>query len=118
MILVWVDFKYLYFRDPRYKDEDGRILGLMPFFHGYGLNLGLHSIINGHLIVVLKGFDEDIFLETIQDFKISTLALAPPLAVFLAKTPKLENYDLSCVQDAYCGAAPLSRGTEDLLKKR
>lgn len=90
----------------------------MPFFHGYGLNLGLHCIINGVLVIVLKGFDEDVFLETIQDFKIASLALAPPLAVFLAKTPKLEKYNLSCVEEAYCGAAPLGQEIEGALKKR
>lgn len=90
----------------------------MPFFHGYGLNLGLHCIINGVTVIILKGFDEDIFLETIQDFKISSLALAPPLAVFLAKSSKVEKYDLSCVTEVYCGAAPLSEEIENELKKR
>lgn len=90
----------------------------MPFFHGYGLNVGLNSIINGDLVVVLKGFDEDVFLKTIQDYKISTLTLAPPLAVFLAKSPKLDNYDLSSVEEAYCGAAPLSETTENAVRKR
>lgn len=97
---------------------EAQTLGLMPFFHGYGLNLGLHCIINGVAVVILKGFDEDVFLETIQNFKIASLALAPPLAVFLAKSPKVEKYDLSCVKEAYCGAAPLSEETENALKKR
>lgn len=90
----------------------------MPFFHGYGMNVGLNCIINGRLIVVLRSFDEDTFLAAIQDFKISSLLLAPPLAVFLAKTPKLDNYDLRCVQEIYCGAAPLSKEVEAMLKTR
>lgn len=90
----------------------------MPFFHGYGLNLGLNAIINGLTVVILRGFDENIFLQSIQDNKISVLALAPPLAVFLAKTPKLDKYDLSCVQNVNCGAAPLSQEIETTLKKR
>lgn len=70
------------------------------------------------MVVVLKGFDEEIFLETIQNFKLSSLALAPPLAVLLAKSPKVDNYNLSSVKEAYCGAAPLSQETEEALKKR
>lgn len=79
------------------------------------MNLGLNASI---MVIVMKRFDEDVFLKTIQDFKISSLMLVPPLAVFLTKTPKAEQYDLSCIQEAYCGAAPLSVETEKALKKR
>lgn len=68
--------------------------------------------------MVLKRFDEDIFLKAIQDYKISMLFLAPPLAVFMEKSPKVLNYDLSSVKEIGCGAAPLSKNTEMVLKKR
>ncbi|KAG5881397.1 hypothetical protein JTB14_012013 [Gonioctena quinquepunctata] len=91
-------------RDPRYSESSPSsvILGLMPFFHGYGLNVGLSAIVNTYQM----------------DYRISILALAPPLAIFLAKTPDLADYDLSCVKQAFCGAAPLDKRIEDVLKKR
>nr|XP_023022319.1 luciferin 4-monooxygenase-like [Leptinotarsa decemlineata]XP_023022320.1 luciferin 4-monooxygenase-like [Leptinotarsa decemlineata]XP_023022321.1 luciferin 4-monooxygenase-like [Leptinotarsa decemlineata] len=108
-------------RDPRYATtltNEDVLLGLMPFFHGYGLNMGLSSIIKQNKIVVMKRFEGDVFLKAIQDYKISILALAPPLAIFLAKTPELNNYDLSCVKQAFCGAAPLDKEIDAILRKR
>lgn len=93
-------------------------MGYLPFYHGYGLNLGITCIITQHRIIFLKRFDEDLFLKTAQDFRISVLPLAPPTAVFLSKTPKFWKYDLSSVKTVLCGAAPLSKYTEDLLRER
>jgi 4-coumarate--CoA ligase len=36
------------------------------------------------------------------------LFVAPPVAVALAKHPMIDDYDLSCVQQVFSGAAPLS----------
>ncbi|XP_018574802.1 4-coumarate--CoA ligase 1-like [Anoplophora glabripennis] len=93
-------------------------LGLMPFFHGFGLNVTLGALLNKDKVIVMKRFDEDIFLKSIQDYKIGTLSLAPPLAVFLEKSPKVLKYDLSCIEDIICGAAPLSKHTENAIRKR
>ena len=42
----------------------------------------------------------------------------PPVAVLLAKNPLVEKYDLTCVERAYCGAAPLSSDVEkEVLQK-
>lgn len=90
----------------------------MPFFHSYGHIFGLSSIFNRHLTVMLERFNEDIFLKAIQDYRIQVVRVTPPLAIFLAKSPKVDNYDLSCVNELFCAAAPLSGDTEVKLKKR
>lgn len=93
-------------------------MGYLPFYHGYGLNLGITCIITQHRIILLRRFEEDLFLKTIQEYRISVLPLAPPTAVFLSKTPKVQEYDLSSVKMVLCGAAPLSKYTEDSLRQR
>lgn len=93
-------------------------LGLIPFFHSYGFHVALISIVDGSKVIVLKKFDEDVFLKAIQDHKITVLAVAPPLAVFLEKSPKVVRYDLSSVKCVLCGAAPLSKNTELALRSR
>ena len=35
------------------------------------------------------------------------LSLVPPLALFLLKSPLVDKYDLSSLEDVGCGAAPL-----------
>lgn len=44
--------------------------------------------------------------------------MVPPLMVFLAKHPIVEKYDLSSLMVLLCGAAPLSKETEDQIKAR
>ncbi|XP_050295318.1 luciferin 4-monooxygenase-like [Anthonomus grandis grandis] len=107
-------------RDPKYyrQEQTDKILGLLPFFHTYGLTYILGTIYNLQTIVYLKKFDEDLFLKTIQDFQITVLTLVPPLAIFLAKSEKVLRYDMSSVQDIYCGAASLDQGIAREVLKR
>lgn len=44
--------------------------------------------------------------------------LVPPLMVFLAKDPIVDNYDLSSLMMIFCGAAPLSKETVDAVYAR
>ncbi|CAH1132383.1 unnamed protein product [Ceutorhynchus assimilis] len=109
-----------YSRDPRYKaDSDTHTsLCVLPLFHAYGLMTCLTGFSMSRTIILFKNFDEDIFLKSIQDYKINWLGVAPPLVVFFAKTQKLNQYDLSSLKGFYCGAAPLSKTTEEQVKKR
>lgn len=44
--------------------------------------------------------------------------MVPPLMVFLAKNPIVDNYDVSSLKVIWCGAAPLSKELEDSVQKR
>lgn len=44
--------------------------------------------------------------------------MVPPLMVFLAKSPLVDQYDLSSLKVLLCGAAPLSKEIEDAVKNR
>lgn len=46
------------------------------------------------------------------------MTLVPPLAVFLAKHPLVLKYDLSSVNEVWCGAAPLSREIQNAVTQR
>lgn len=106
------------FRMPRYYLIKETEFGLLPFFHGFGLNCTLGALLNKSKIIVMNRFDEDVFLKSIQDHEIKAMSIAPPLAVFLEKSPKVLKYDLSSIEDILCGAAPLSKHTECSIKKR
>ncbi|CAH0551410.1 unnamed protein product [Brassicogethes aeneus] len=107
-------------RDPRYSrvDKGLRVLAILPFFHGFGLLTNLGAMFNQIQIIMMNKFNEKNFLETIQNYKVNLLWLAPPLAVFLAKSPLVKNYDLSNVLELLCGAAPLGKNIQEELKKR
>ena len=57
--------------------------------------------------IMTKKFDFVGLLEALQKFRITELAMVPPIAVMIAKHPIVKNYDLSSVQSIGSGAAPL-----------
>lgn len=56
----------------------------------------------------MRKFDFQKMLTYIQKYRITALPLVPPIAVALTKSPLVKDYDLSTIEGAFCGAAPLS----------
>lgn len=115
MLTTTVQFVY----KPLGSIEEEKIhLGWTPFFHVLGNMLTFNYLLNTHTVICLKRFDEDVFLQTIQDYKIKTLVVVPPIALLLAKSPKVDRYDLSSVICIVSGGAPLSQLVEKEVKTR
>ncbi|KAF1922803.1 amp dependent CoA ligase [Didymella exigua CBS 183.55] len=92
-------------------------LGLLPMSHIYGLVVICHaSMYRGDGVVVLPKFEFRSTLQAIQDYKINTLYLVPPIIIQMTKNkPLLDKYDLGSVSSLFTGAAPLGKETaEDL----
>lgn len=101
------------------EESTPTLIGVLPFFHIYGcmllLNFGLYNRLT---TAVIPRFDLQLFLETMQKWKISTAHLVPPIMVALAKHPIVDKYDLSNLKMIFSGAAPLGRETEQAIEKR
>ena len=52
-------------------------------------------------------FDLAEFLRVIAEYRVQRIYIAPPIAVALAKHPIVDDYDLSCIDVIFSGAAPL-----------
>jgi thioester reductase-like protein len=84
------------------------IIGILPFFHSYGLQIFLnYSLYCGATVVVMPQFDLETFLRLVQEYKITRAHLVPPIVLALAKQPIVDKYDLSSLKIITCGAAPL-----------
>ncbi|GAB0097777.1 luciferin 4-monooxygenase [Sergentomyia squamirostris] len=94
------------------------ILSIIPWFHSYGLVSMISSCIGGIILISLPRFEEKLFLSCIEKYKATHVFMVPPLMVFLAKHPLVDKYDLSSLQELYCGAAPLRKEVEDAVLKR
>lgn len=94
------------------------LMGLVPMFHGYGLLIICLCLSIGSKVIVLKYFDEKLFLKSIEVQKITVLFAVPPLMIFLAKHPLVDKYNLSCLNVIYSGAAPLSLDIENEVVNR
>jgi len=95
------------------------IINVTPLFATYALSIimGGHFHV-GNTIVLLSRFEPSIFLQAIQDFKVTHAPLVPPLVLFLAKHPLVDKFDLSSLKSISSGAAPLSREMEIAVAKR
>ncbi|XP_066939490.1 uncharacterized protein [Macrobrachium rosenbergii] len=93
-------------------------LGILPFFHAFGMAMCLTSLCNGMTMVTLPRFIPEHFLKAIQTYKVTLLPLVPPLAIFLAKHDVVNQFDLTCVNNIICGAAPLSKDIQEKLSER
>ena len=99
--------------------ESDRMIGVLPFFHIYGMVLILNlAVYRGIPLVTMPRFDLEQFLDIIQTYKITNLNLVPPLILALAKQPIVDNYDLSSVRIIGSGAAPLGAELEVACAER
>ncbi|WPH01596.1 Hypothetical protein R9X50_00444400 [Acrodontium crateriforme] len=102
-----------------YRSEDDKILGVLPFFHIYGLTGLVHQPLHrGIELVVMPAFDLKVFLESIQTHKITFLYVAPPVIVRLSRDEMVSKYDLSSVKMITSGAAPLTKELIDSVHRR
>ena len=89
--------------------EPDTILGLLPFFHIYGMtvimNLGLYF---GATIVTMPRFDLEQCLAILEKYRITFAHVVPPIVLALAKSPVVDKYDVSSLRGVFSGAAPLS----------
>ncbi|KAK4496087.1 hypothetical protein PRZ48_012066 [Zasmidium cellare] len=102
-----------------YNSGKDKILGVLPFFHIYGLTGLIHQPLHrGIELVVMPGFDLKLFLESIQKHSITFIYVAPPVIVRLARDEMVRNYDLSSVKMITSGAAPLTKELVDTVYKK
>lgn len=83
------------------------IFGVLPWFHAYGCLTLLAVACSGVTLVYLAKFEDRAFLSAIETYKVNVIFMVPPLMVFLAKHPLVDEYDLSSVLLLLCGAGML-----------
>ncbi|TYJ05390.1 hypothetical protein E1A91_A12G161000v1 [Gossypium mustelinum] len=98
------------------------VLCTVPLFHVYGLVLSLRSMVSGDCMVITGGsrsFDLRNMYGVISEYRVSHLALAPPLIVKMVNdTAIMDGYDLSSLEAILCGGAHLSKSMIQRLRKR
>jgi acyl-CoA synthetase (AMP-forming)/AMP-acid ligase II len=99
--------------------QDERWVGVLPFFHIYGLVAIMNlSLYRGATIVTMPRFELAEFLRVVQEYRITRASLVPPIVLALAKHPMVDEFDLSSLDLINNGAAPLSAEREIACGKR
>jgi long-chain acyl-CoA synthetase len=88
--------------------ESDKILGVLPFFHIYGLSSAMNAAIRMAVpLVVLPRFDVKQVLEAIRKEGITVFPGVSTMYTAIINYPKISKYDLREVKRCISGAAPL-----------
>jgi acyl-CoA synthetase (AMP-forming)/AMP-acid ligase II len=99
--------------------EDDVVLGLLPFFHIYGMTvIMLYSLVRGATVVTMPRFDLEQFLQFRQQYGITYANVVPPIVMALAKHPLVDQYDMSGLRGLMSGAAPMGAAVAKLAADR
>jgi long-chain acyl-CoA synthetase len=90
----------------RYGAE--RVVGLLPFFHVFGLTVCLNwSISQAATVILVPRFEVKEFLQILKKHRPTILPGVPTLFVALINRPELGGIDLSSLWACVSGSAPL-----------
>lgn len=88
--------------------ENEVALAFLPFFHIYGMQVLMNGLLaEGVTVVSMPRFDMVQALSLVQEHKVTQFFAVPPIVLGLAKSPVVDEYDLSSIRKIFCGAAPL-----------
>lgn len=100
-------------------DERDVVAAVPPFFHIYGFNVILNGALRaGATIVTLAPYSLSTYLQMVEHHRVTRAFLAPPMALALASTDEVHNYDLSSLHLGLCGGAPLDVDVAEQAQKR
>jgi len=106
-------------REVQTLDEDDTVIGVLPFFHIYGMTVIMNQALRvGATAVTMPRFELDAFLTLLERHRVTKAHLVPPIILALAKHPAVDGHDLSSLQWINSGAAPLSGELADACAER
>jgi len=90
------------------KTGEQRVLAVLPLFHVFAMTVNMHLAIRiAAEIILLPRFEIETLLKTIARRRPTLFPGVPTLFNALLHYPKLERYDLSCIQHCISGGASL-----------
>lgn len=100
------------------KRGEGVVLGMLPFFHVYGMTtvLILTVMMNNKMVLMPKP-DMDLALKMIDKQKPTLFPGAPTMYIGLLNHPKIGKYDLSSISACISGSATLPIEVKDKFEK-
>lgn len=99
---------------PEAEREPDVVMGVLPFFHVYGMTTVLTlSVMMGFKMLLVPKFDATEMLKTIDKHHPTLFPGAPTIYIGILNHPDLEKYDLSSIKACISGSAPLPVEIQD-----
>lgn len=96
-------------------DYGCKFLSVMPIFHGFGLGIGIHTVLeNGAMCILIPQFTKESYAKAVLKNKPNFIAGVPTLFEALLKVDIFNGADLSFLKGVFSGGDSLSPE----LKKR
>lgn len=100
-------------------DEKGRMLCVLPFFHGFGMSVTMNApVATGFEMVLVPRFKARDLLKTIQKTKPRFMIGVPTMFAALSAAPDVGRFDLRGIEGIFVGAAPLTKALKDQFEGR
>ncbi|WP_425481203.1 AMP-binding protein [Metabacillus lacus] len=102
----------------RCKKGEEVVLGILPFFHVYGMTTVMNlSVMQAYKMVLLPKFDPGDTLKAIQKEKPTLFPGAPTIYIALLNHPDIAKYDLSSIDSCISGSAPLPIDVQEKFER-
>lgn len=100
------------------RDGEETFLGVLPFFHVYGMTACQNlAILLGATIILLPRFQTDEVLKAIVAHRVTAFPGIPAMYLALNNHPKVGAYDLTSVRYCITGAGPLFAEVQERFEK-
>ncbi len=100
-------------------DARGRILAVLPLFHGFGMSVTMNApLLAGGEIITLPRFQAENVLKAIQEWKPTFFVGVPAMFGAFSSVPTLDKYNLRSVKGIFVGAAPLTAAVKEEFERR
>lgn len=86
-----------------------KMLSVMPIFHGFGLGIGIHTmLICGCTCVLVPQFSVDTYAKLLRTVQPNYIAGVPTLYEALLRSKNMKHVDLACLEGMFSGGDSLS----------
>ncbi|MCB2149285.1 MAG: AMP-binding protein [Deltaproteobacteria bacterium] len=98
-------------------DSDVGIIA-SPLFHATGEVTLMNDVYSGTTSVIMTHWDTRLFLELVQEHRITTGMLATPMLLFLVDYPEADRYDTGSLKKIFFAGAPVTPVVYERAVKR
>ncbi len=103
---------------PDFREGHEVFLGVVPFFHVYGLSTCQHiAMMTGSTVILLPRFQTVEVLRAIHTHRVTILSGIPAMFMAINEFPTLDRYDLRSLRVCLSGAGPLSAGVRNRFER-
>ena len=97
-----------------HKEGEERVLAVIPFFHVYGMTTAMNlAVLIGARLILLPKFHAREVLEFINKYRPTIFPGIQAMYLAIENYPRVQNYDLTSIKAAICGAGPLMHEVQE-----